>query len=252
MRWRSCSFSFWARRPRPVPMPPTATTRAASTSPTPSSSSATSSWETASRRPPSLPREPTPPPTDWPSAGDERVHPDLEDRFADLEDRFAGSLLGLALGDALGAPHEGGIAGQAVWWLLGFGKRDLLRWTDDTEMAMGLAESLIEKRGLNADHLAALWAERADWKRGYGAGTRKLLGIVRAGTPWREASRAVFPEGSFGNGAAMRAAPLGLFFHRDQKELCRAAKLASSITHAHALGIDGGLLIARATAMALV
>ncbi len=170
---------------------------------------------------------------------------------ADLEDRFAGSMLGLALGDALGAPHEGGLAGQAVWWLLGFGKGDVLRWTDDTEMAMGLARSLIEKRGLDADHLARAWAGTADWKRGYGSGSRRLLGRIRDGADWRESNRAIFPEGSFGNGAAMRAAPLGLFFHRDPAELVRAAELASSITHAHPLGIEGGVLIARATAMAL-
>lgn len=71
-----------------------------------------------------------------------------------LEDRFVGSLLGLALGDALGARHEGGPIGQALWGALGIGKGDLLRWTDDTEMAVGLAKSLIECRGLDPDHLS--------------------------------------------------------------------------------------------------
>jgi poly(ADP-ribose) glycohydrolase ARH3 len=171
--------------------------------------------------------------------------------MAELEDRFVGSLLGLALGDALGAAHEGGVVGQAVWWLLGVGQGDLLRWTDDTEMALGLAKSLIEKRGLDADHLARTWAESADWKRGYGPGARKLLARIRKGEDWHVANRAIFPDGSFGNGAAMRAAPLGLFFHRDQEALMRAAELASSITHAHPLGVEGGVLIARSTAMAL-
>ncbi|MBI4614753.1 MAG: ADP-ribosylglycohydrolase family protein [Planctomycetes bacterium] len=168
-----------------------------------------------------------------------------------LEDRFAGSLLGLALGDALGAKHEGGPLEQAAWWLMGIGKGELLRWTDDTQMAIALAESLITRRGLDPDHLARLWAERADWERGYGTGARKLLRMIRDGADWREANRAIFPDGSFGNGAAMRAAPLGLFFHTDLAALARAAELASSITHAHPLGIEGGVLIARATAMAL-
>jgi poly(ADP-ribose) glycohydrolase ARH3 len=171
--------------------------------------------------------------------------------LAALEDRFAGSLLGLALGDALGARHEGGPVGQGLWWLLGLGKGDLLRWTDDTEMAVVLARSLADKGTLDADHLAVAWAEKADWKRGYGPGARKLLARIRSGEDWRIANRAIFPEGSFGNGAAMRAAPLGLFYHRDPAELVRAAELASSVTHAHPLGIDGGILIARATAMAL-
>ncbi len=168
-----------------------------------------------------------------------------------MEDRFVGSMLGLALGDALGAKHEGGPLGQAAWWMLGIGKGDLLRWSDDTQMAMGLAESLIAKRGLDADHVAKLWAERADWKRGYGSGARRLLALIAKGADWREANKAIFPDGSFGNGAAMRAAPLGLYCHRDPQALRQAAELASSITHAHPLGIEGGVLIAKATAMAL-
>lgn len=171
--------------------------------------------------------------------------------MTDLEDKFVGSMLGLALGDALGAPHEGGPIGQALWWILGVGKGGLLRWTDDTEMAIGLAKSLIENKGLEPDHLARHWAENADWKRGYGSGARRLLSRIRDGMDWREANRSIFKEGSFGNGAAMRAAPLGLFFHKDHRELARAAEVASSITHAHPIGIEGGVLIARATAMAL-
>lgn len=151
----------------------------------------------------------------------------------------------------MGARYEGGPVGQAVWWVLGWGTGDLLRWSDDTEMAVGLATSLVEKRGLDADHLARAWAERADWKRGYGSGARRLLSRIRDGEDWRVANKAIFPDGSFGNGAAMRAAPLGLFYHRDPAELGRATELASSITHAHPLGVEGALLIARATAMAL-
>jgi poly(ADP-ribose) glycohydrolase ARH3 len=169
----------------------------------------------------------------------------------DLEDKFVGSMLGLALGDALGAPHEGGPIARTAWWALGVGKGGVLRWTDDTEMAVWLARSLIENRGLDPDHLARTWAGEADWKRGYGSGARRLLTRIREGLDWRTANRSVFPDGSYGNGAAMRAAPLGLFFHDDSAELARAAEVASSITHAHPLGIEGGVLIARATAMAL-
>jgi poly(ADP-ribose) glycohydrolase ARH3 len=87
--------------------------------------------------------------------------------------------------------------------------------------------------------------------RGYGPGARHLLELIREGEDWRTANQAVFPEGSFGNGAAMRAAPLGLFYHRDVGELLQATELASRITHAHPLGIEGGTLIARAVALAL-
>lgn len=159
-----------------------------------------------------------------------------------MENRVVGSLLGLALGDALGARHEGGPPGA----YLAIGS-DLLRWTDDTEMALGLAQSLAEKGGVDEDHLAKTWAENADFKRGYGGGARRLLEKIRQGFDWRSSVRSIFPEGSYGNGAAMRSAPLGLFYDDPAEPAARAA----SITHAHALGVEGGVLIARATAQAL-
>ncbi|MCZ6601569.1 MAG: ADP-ribosylglycohydrolase family protein [Planctomycetota bacterium] len=175
------------------------------------------------------------------------------DVAADIQliDRFEGCLLGAALGDAVGAPYEGGLLGGLAWAVVGFGKGDLLRWTDDTQMGMGLAESLVECRGLDADHLARRWADRMQLTRGYGPGTSKLLRRIKAGEDWRVANKSVFPDGSFGNGAAMRAAPIGLFYHRDAEQLRRAAETSSSITHAHPLGIEGGLLIARAVSLAL-
>jgi poly(ADP-ribose) glycohydrolase ARH3 len=168
-----------------------------------------------------------------------------------LADRFAGSLLGLALGDALGAKHEGGPIEQVAWWLAGLGRGGLLRWTDDTQMAIGLAESLVRWKGVESDPLARTWAEAYDPLRGYGPGARRLLSMIRAGADWRTANRSVFADGSLGNGAAMRAAPLGLFYHAMPGELRPAAELAASITHAHPLGIAGGVLIARAVALAV-
>jgi poly(ADP-ribose) glycohydrolase ARH3 len=165
-----------------------------------------------------------------------------------LEDRFVGSMLGLALADALGAGHEGGIVERVAWRLLTRGE---LRWTDDTQMAIGLAESLVRCDGLDADKLALAWARGMDPMRGYGPGARKLLNRIRRGADWRDANRKIFPDGSFGNGAAMRAAPLGLYFHGRPDELRKATELSSSITHAHPLGIEGGLLIARAVDLAL-
>ncbi|MBI3270383.1 MAG: ADP-ribosylglycohydrolase family protein [Planctomycetes bacterium] len=168
-----------------------------------------------------------------------------------LEERFVGSLLGLALGDALGAKHEGGILGGILWVLVGGTRGEKLWWTDDTQMAVGLAESLVECGGLDPDRLARRWADGYETWRGYGHGARKLLARVRQGEDWRSANRSVFPDGSLGNGAAMRAAPLGLFYYADPETLARAAEVAASITHAHPLGVEGGVLIARATALAL-
>ena len=168
-----------------------------------------------------------------------------------LEERFVGCMLGLALGDALGAPHEGGPVERLAWRLICLPSGGLLRWTDDTQMSMGLAESLLEVGGLDCGHAARVWARKLEVLRGYGPSTRRILCAVRAGRPWQEACRSVFPQGSLGNGAAMRSAPLGLFFHRDPKALADAAARAAQVTHAHPLGIAGGVLMARAAAAAL-
>lgn len=168
-----------------------------------------------------------------------------------LEDRAAGALLGLALGDACGAPFEGGPLEPITGSILGLGKGSLLRWTDDTQMAVALAESLIACRRCDPDDQARRWAEAFEITRGYGPGTRTLLARIREGMPWREANRLTFPDGSLGNGAAMRAAPLGIVFRADPETLREETRRSSEVTHAHPLGIEGGQLIARAVAMAL-
>jgi poly(ADP-ribose) glycohydrolase ARH3 len=168
----------------------------------------------------------------------------------DLEDRFVGSMLGLALGDALGAPHEGGPVERLAWRLICLPYGRLLRWTDDTQMSMALAESLLARNGFDRGHAAGLWADRAEFLRGYGPGTRKILARIRAGEDPGEAAKRVFPQGSFGNGAAMRVVPLALFYG-DASALEDAARRSAEVTHAHPLGVEGAVLMARAAALAL-
>jgi ADP-ribosylglycohydrolase len=165
-----------------------------------------------------------------------------------LSDRGAGALLGLALGDALGAKLEGGILSRAIWFLVCIPYGSLLRWTDDTQMSLGAAESLLDRGGVDCDDLARRWAAAARWSRGYGPGTLALLAQVRRGRSWQDASKSVFREGSYGNGAAMRSAPFGLFYRGRRAELLAAAAEAARVTHAHPLGVEGAVLIAAATA----
>jgi poly(ADP-ribose) glycohydrolase ARH3 len=150
------------------------------------------------------------------------------------ESAFRGCLAGLALGDALGAPFEG-LGPPLSEGLDAFLKNlpPVLRYTDDTEMAIGVAESLARCGGFDAEHMARRFAENFDPRRGYGPGTIAVLGMIKRGVPWQDANRAVCPEGSFGNGAAMRAAPIGLFFARDPEKLREATFGASSLTHDH-------------------
>ena len=119
-------------------------------------------------------------------------------------------------------------------------------------MARGIVRSLLACKGLDPDHLAATWAREATWKRGYGPGTLKVLARIAKGHEWRDGGPAhVLPGGSWGNGAAMRAAPLGLWLAGDAARLIDVTRTVSAITHAHPEGIDGGVLMALATAQAL-
>ena len=113
-----------------------------------------------------------------------------------MQERFTGCLLGLALGDAIGAKREGGWAARTLWWFLGLTRRGVLRWTDDTQMALGLVRSLAEHGKVEPDSLARRWAEQATWSRGYGRGALATLKQIRRGVPWQEASVSVFKDGS--------------------------------------------------------
>jgi len=161
-------------------------------------------------------------------------------------DQFAGCMLGLATGDALGAPHEGGPLERIVWRVIGRTSDGCLRWTDDTQMALDLAGSLLEEGRVRPEALARRFAFSYRWSRGYGPGAARVLKRIRRGEPWQQASKAVYAEGSYGNGAAMRAPVLALFFARDRDGLIAAARSSARVTHAHPLGVEGAVLIALA------
>ncbi len=169
-----------------------------------------------------------------------------------MRDKFLGCMLGLALGDALGAPFEGaGLtdAGQ-VWTAAGHSSH--LRYTDDTHMAIGVAESLISCKGFDGRHMTERFINNFDHEpwRGYGPGPPRIFMKIKTGAAWDRAAEDIYPGGSFGNGSAMRVAPIGLFFYRDFARLIEAARLQSMITHAHPLGQEGACLQALAVALA--
>jgi poly(ADP-ribose) glycohydrolase ARH3 len=169
----------------------------------------------------------------------------------DLKDRFRGCLLGLALGDALGAPFEGSPPGVGPPLEALFdGPPPVLGYTDDTEMAIGVAESIVEAGNIDPGDMARRFVENYHPWRGYGPGTVAVLELIRKGVHWEQANRAVFPGGSFGNGAAMRSAPMGLFIRNDMDRLRQAVRRASAVTHAHVLAQEGAFLIAAAVASA--
>lgn len=170
-----------------------------------------------------------------------------------LRDKFLGSLLGAALGDALGASREGHRMAARLEPDPVSSAAGPLRYTDDTHMTIGMAESLIECGGFDGSHMAGRFIdnfEREPW-RGYGPGPPRVFRLIRSGEAWDRAASQVYPGGSFGNGAAMRVAPVGLLHWDDSAKLREVARMASLITHSHPLGIEGGTLQATAVALAV-
>ena len=163
-------------------------------------------------------------------------------------ERMRRSLDGLSVGDAFGEQF----AGVGVMRLP---QRKLAPppWptTDDTEMALEICVMLEERSAIDQDELARRFARRFRRRpdRGYGGGAMRLLNAVESGKSWRTASRDLFRgEGSKGNGAAMRVAPLGAFFASDLDAAIREGRASAEVTHGHPQGIAGGVAVAVAAA----
>ena len=126
-------------------------------------------------------------------------------------------------------------------------------YTDDTEMALGIYEILNDYGRIVQDELARVFAARyhREMYRGYGAGAHQILSAIHRGEPWREVSSGAFSgQGSLGNGAAMRVAPVGAYFADDFAAVVEQARLSAEVTHAHPEGIAGGIAAAVAAAHA--
>ena len=163
----------------------------------------------------------------------------------DKKSRFTGALLGTFVGDALGMPYEGrGWSGDPIEMTRGI-------YTDDTQMMIGIAESLVACGGFDGGDMARRFVENFDPTRGYGSGAFRVIGNLVAGQPWDHAGVGLFGSGSYGNGSAMRIAPIGVFYHDDEEKLREAARLSSIISHTHPLGKQGAMLQAYAVALAL-
>ncbi|MGI5239676.1 ADP-ribosylglycohydrolase family protein [Dactylosporangium sp. CA-139066] len=162
----------------------------------------------------------------------------------------ADSLDGLSVGDALGAQFF--VPGTTFETLLdGTAPPGSWPWTDDTEMACTLAAHLRPHGRVDQDRLARAFAERFEPYRGYGGGAVVVLRRIRDGEPWREVARDAFGgQGSMGNGAAMRVAPLGALHAGDARTAALEAMRSAEVTHAHPEGILGAVAVAVAAAEA--
>ncbi len=159
-------------------------------------------------------------------------------------EKFSGCFIGLACGDSYGAPFEGGFFERLLWRFIGKAPNGRMRFTDDTQMSIDLAKSVLQNNEIDQASLALHFAGNYCWTRGYGPGAAHTLYLIKKGQPWEKANRARFSDGSFGNGAAMRAPIAGLLFNGNAEATKEAVIKSSEITHAHPEAIEGAMLIA--------
>jgi len=163
--------------------------------------------------------------------------------------RCAGLVIGAAVGDALGAPFEFRRAGSykqhfptseygGIGELIGGGTFDWLpgEFTDDTQMAMSLALSILECGGFDPDHVWSNWRSWADSANDIGNTTRHSLSFDN----WRDVSH-LNPETTAANGALMRAFPLALL-DKSKDELQEIVLLQGEMTHPHPAASSGAWL----------
>lgn len=126
------------------------------------------------------------------------------------------------------------------------------KFTDDTVMAISIVSTLEEHGEIDQDHLAMSFARNYDSTRGYGPAMHGLLASIRQRRGhWREEARSLFGgRGSFGNGSAMRVAPLGAYFADDLDMVVELAERSAVTTHCHAEAVAGATAVALAAALA--
>ena len=164
-------------------------------------------------------------------------------------DRAILSLDGLSLGDAFGhcffqiknasaeQPYQRQLM-PAPWY-----------FTNDTEMALSIVSILAKCGAIDQAQLARSFAEHYSYDRAYGPSMHRVLARIRDGEPWQKVAATTFEgQGSLGNGAVMRAAPLGAFFAHDLLLAMEQAALSAAITHSHPEGIAGAVAVALASA----
>lgn len=179
----------------------------------------------------------------------------------DTTARFRGSIVAMAVGDALGHPTEflnirnirERYGPFGVTGLEPAGRHPAGTFTDDTQMAIAVARALVRAGHQPLDLLMevlaeefVVWSRAAENNRAPGGTCLQGCGNLARGTSWRRAGVA----GSKGCGAAMRAAPIGLFFHHDDELLVRNAAAQSALTHRHPTGYTSSIAAAAAAAWA--
>ncbi|HEY53948.1 MAG TPA: ADP-ribosylglycohydrolase family protein [Caldilineae bacterium] len=176
------------------------------------------------------------------------------------EERYLGCLLGLAAGDAVGTTVEFMPRGafQPLTDMVGGGPFRLApgQWTDDTSMALCLAESLIERGGFDPTDQMRRYVRW--WREGYLSSTGECFDI---GNTVADALRRFEQSGepysgstdpySAGNGSIMRLAPVPMFYADDLRQVVHYAGESSRTTHGAQEAVDASRLFGAMIALAL-
>ncbi|GHF58112.1 hypothetical protein GCM10018790_39910 [Kitasatospora xanthocidica] len=161
------------------------------------------------------------------------------------------ALQGLSVGDALGAQFF--VPGTARTHLAD--RTDPpgpWPWTDDTEMACSVYAAHTERGAIDTFDLTHAFARRHDFDRGYGPAANRMLRLIREGGDAKRLAAELFDgQGSYGNGAAMRVAPLGAAYAEDPAAVVRPAADTAVVTHTHPQAVDGAIAVAVAAAYAV-
>ncbi|MCL4255188.1 MAG: ADP-ribosylglycohydrolase family protein [Anaerolineae bacterium] len=155
------------------------------------------------------------------------------------------SLEGLSVGDAFGDQFfihadiaQTMIRSRAL-------PKPIWNFTDDTNMALSVYQMLHRHHDIHQDDLAKSFAQYYDPARGYGPAMHRVLSQIASGESWKAVATRLFDgQGSYGNGAAMRVAPIGAYFYDDLEKVTELARQSAEITHAHPEGIAGAIAIA--------
>jgi len=174
----------------------------------------------------------------------------------ELKEKFLGTLLGCAVGDALGAPFEsakGSVIKSVENLMSGYqplANYPLGQYTDDTQLSLVLAETYIANHGFKAvdfaNRLAELWAKGEII--GPGLSCTDAVRNLQRGKKWTESGTG---QGRAGNGTAMRASPVGLWNYDNLEQLKKDAIAQSHITHQDTRAKAGAVAVAYAVAYSL-
>jgi poly(ADP-ribose) glycohydrolase ARH3 len=169
-------------------------------------------------------------------------------------DKIEGMLFGIFLGDALGSAFDGLSADEIPILDSNYVKMHPPKnYTDDTQMTLSVFEEMLENGGIDQESLQRRFSGRFTPWRQYGGGMLDVIEQWRDGCAIDVAARSLYGGlGSYGDGAAMRVAPISAFFALSETDaLIDQVHRCSKITHTHPYGIAGAMMQAYAVLMAL-